>query len=131
MRHIRLRWLRRGLGILIVFVLAISAPEEHALAEQPMPDTIVYITRTGIRYHRDWCRSLRRSRIPIQLDEAIRRGYTPCRICRPPWEQQLDISSMRQRTHQPTYQRHYASSHTLSGFIHTHHGGTICTLASF
>lgn len=45
-------------------------------------DTIVYITRTGKRYHRDGCPYLR-SRIPIKKSEAIKRGYTPCGKCKP------------------------------------------------
>ncbi len=44
---------------------------------------IVYITRTGIRYHRGDCRYLRKSRIPVEIGEATGRGYTPCKICRP------------------------------------------------
>lgn len=46
--------------------------------------TIVYITKTGAKYHRDGCSSLRQSKIDITLAEAIRRGYEPCRICNPP-----------------------------------------------
>ena len=42
---------------------------------------IVYVTRTGERYHVDDCRYLRRSRKAIDKREAIRAGYTPCRVC--------------------------------------------------
>ncbi len=41
----------------------------------------VYITRTGAKYHRDGCRYLSKSKIPITLKEAINRGYTPCSVC--------------------------------------------------
>ncbi|MFW9874929.1 MAG: thermonuclease family protein [Candidatus Thorarchaeota archaeon] len=44
---------------------------------------IVYITRTGRKYHRGNCRYLRRSKIPITLEEAKKR-YGPCSVCRPP-----------------------------------------------
>ena len=47
-------------------------------------DMIVYITKTGSKYHRENCSSLRSSRIPISLSEAKRRGYEPCKICKPP-----------------------------------------------
>ncbi|MDR0589647.1 MAG: thermonuclease family protein, partial [Spirochaetaceae bacterium] len=47
-------------------------------------DTPVYVTNTGRRYHRENCASLRRSRIPISLGEAVRSGYGPCSICKPP-----------------------------------------------
>jgi len=46
-------------------------------------DMIVYITKTGSKYHRENCSSLRSSRIPISLSEAKQRGYEPCKICKP------------------------------------------------
>lgn len=45
---------------------------------------IVYITRTGERYHRSNCRYLRMSKGPITIREAKKAGYTPCQICKPP-----------------------------------------------
>jgi hypothetical protein len=43
----------------------------------------VYVTRTGAKYHRDSCSSLRSSKIEMSLTDAAAR-YGPCRICRPP-----------------------------------------------
>lgn len=43
----------------------------------------VYITKTGSKYHTSGCRYLSRSKIPISLEDAIRR-YSPCSVCRPP-----------------------------------------------
>lgn len=43
----------------------------------------VYVTRTGAKYHRDGCRYLSKSKIPISLEDA-RRRYGPCSVCRPP-----------------------------------------------
>jgi hypothetical protein len=55
-----------------------------AAAAQADPATItVYITRTGEKYHRDGCRYLSRSRIPMPLKEAAKR-FEPCKVCRPP-----------------------------------------------
>ncbi|WP_448517744.1 thermonuclease family protein [Pseudothermotoga sp.] len=45
---------------------------------------IVYITDTGNKYHRDGCRYLSQSKIPITLEEAKKRGYEPCTVCNPP-----------------------------------------------
>ncbi len=45
---------------------------------------IVYITRTGKKYHKEGCGSLRRSKIPIFLYEACKRRYAPCSNCDPP-----------------------------------------------
>jgi beta-lactamase superfamily II metal-dependent hydrolase len=65
----------------------IVQPESPAVV-QPAPDgsgdTIVYITKTGEKYHRDGCRSLAKSKIEITLGHAKQRGYTPCSICKPP-----------------------------------------------
>lgn len=46
-------------------------------------DQIVYITRTGEKYHLEHCSSLRRSKIKITLSEAIKKGYEPCKRCKP------------------------------------------------
>ena len=54
------------------------------VAAKDDPATItVYITRTGEKYHRDGCRFLSRSRIPMPLKEAAKR-FTPCKVCKPP-----------------------------------------------
>ena len=46
-------------------------------------DVIVYVTRTGTKYHRASCRYLAKSSIPMPLKEAKQR-YTPCSVCNPP-----------------------------------------------
>lgn len=56
--------------------------------EVPVPsiretDTQVYVTETGTKYHRDGCRHLRKSRIPIPLSRAVS-AYDACKVCRPP-----------------------------------------------
>ena len=43
----------------------------------------VYVTRTGTKYHRDGCRSLSKSKIPISLVKA-KQKYGPCGRCNPP-----------------------------------------------
>jgi len=44
----------------------------------------VYVTKTGKKYHRADCQFLSKSKIPMSLDEARKRGFTPCRVCNPP-----------------------------------------------
>ena len=84
---------RSLLKILTVLLLATSifAPSASLIAQQPAPKRgeqtktqTVYITRTGKRYHRDGCRYLASSKIPIILKDAKAQGYTPCKVCRPP-----------------------------------------------
>ena len=45
-------------------------------------ETIVYVTRTSKKYHRDGCRYLK-SRRSIKLADAGRL-YQACRVCKPP-----------------------------------------------
>lgn len=43
----------------------------------------VHITRTGAKYHRSNCRHLK-SDIVVTLQEALNKGLTPCKTCKPP-----------------------------------------------
>ncbi len=42
----------------------------------------VYVTRTGRKYHREGCRFLSKSKIPIKRNDAADR-YEPCGVCKP------------------------------------------------
>jgi len=41
----------------------------------------VYITTYGEKYHMEQCFHLRKSKFPIDLDEALKKGYEPCKNC--------------------------------------------------
>lgn len=62
---------------------------DGSAASTPLPaapeaaDTIVYITDTGKKYHRQGCRHLKKSCIEISLDQAVLQ-YEPCGVCNPP-----------------------------------------------
>ena len=63
-----------------------SQPDTAPLATPGNTDTqgvVVYVTRSGKKYHRASCSYLRKSQIPISLSEA-RGQYGPCSRCRPP-----------------------------------------------
>jgi micrococcal nuclease len=70
------RMLRRTVFVLLLLLAAAIT----ACAEDPL----VYITETGEKYHREGCRYLERSRIPIPLSTAVSMGYDPCGHCNPP-----------------------------------------------
>jgi cbb3-type cytochrome oxidase cytochrome c subunit len=60
------------------------APSVSAQEKQVDPATLtVYVTKTGEKYHRESCRSLRQSKIRMSLKEAAKR-YGPCSVCKPP-----------------------------------------------
>lgn len=52
--------------------------------KQPSQTETVFVTRTGRKYHRDGCRYLSKSRIPIGLADTKARGFAPCSVCSPP-----------------------------------------------
>jgi hypothetical protein len=70
-----LRASQRLLLAAILFTVGVNA----ALAQAEK----VYVTRTGAKYHRASCSSLRSSKIEMSLAEAAAR-YDACKICRPP-----------------------------------------------
>lgn len=83
--------MRRLFRVLLAFVLLCAAPTGLIQAQQPAPkaseqkrEATVYVTRTGKRYHRDGCRYLSHSRMPMSLSDAKKSGYTPCQVCHPP-----------------------------------------------
>ena len=65
--------------------VSVSMPASESTEPEPEPseDGEVYVTRTGKKYHREGCSSLRRSKIPISLAEA-KQQYGPCSRCNPP-----------------------------------------------
>ena len=78
------------------------APRQKKVADD---DPIVYVTRTGKKYHADGCRYLSKSKIPMKLSEAKAKGYDPCSVCRPPeagppidWEKELAHVPVRPET---------------------------------
>jgi competence protein ComEC len=81
----------RRILLSLVALLLLLAPGATLPAQQPAPqqqaqtkEQTVYVTRTGKRYHRDGCRYLSQSRIPVSLKDAKAKGYTACMVCRPP-----------------------------------------------
>ncbi len=69
--------------------------EEKKSAEEPAKEVksdsdttgisgeTVYITKTGDKYHRDGCSYLKKSKIAISKEDAIKRGKEPCSKCKP------------------------------------------------
>jgi cbb3-type cytochrome oxidase cytochrome c subunit len=88
-RHI----LALGVGCLLVLALSASphtapgastpAVSASSFQQEDPAKVTVYVTRTGTKYHRDGCRYLSKSKIPMSLKEAAER-YGPCSVCKPP-----------------------------------------------
>lgn len=46
-------------------------------------EKVVYIAKTGKKYHLENCRTLRGEKEAIDLNEAIKNGYEACKVCNP------------------------------------------------
>lgn len=68
---------------LLPFISVLPTEAKSKTQASDVQTQTVYITRTGAKYHREGCRYLRRSMIPIDLSDA-RRSYGACSVCRPP-----------------------------------------------
>jgi hypothetical protein len=82
--------MKRFLFILIATLsLAINSPvafaQHHAkhVKKQYKKEAVVYVTRTGSKYHTADCSYLRYSSSPMNKREAIAAGYTACSRCNP------------------------------------------------
>ncbi len=62
----------------------IKATAEKTREETEKKEVTIYVTKTGEKYHSNGCQYLRKSKIPISLDNAKDQGYTPCSRCNPP-----------------------------------------------
>lgn len=84
--------------ILSVFLLVSCASEivrnggvvEHCepkpsadLHEAYSDEDIVYVTKSGTKFHREDCKHLSKSKIPISLEQALKQGLEPCKACSP------------------------------------------------
>lgn len=59
-----------------------NTSSKNTTSSSTKKESIVYITRTGAKYHRSSCRYLSRSKIEINLSDA-KFGYSPCSVCKP------------------------------------------------
>jgi hypothetical protein len=46
-------------------------------------ETIVYVTKSGEKYHTADCSYLTDSAMPVSLEQAVAEGKTPCSRCHP------------------------------------------------
>jgi endonuclease YncB( thermonuclease family) len=65
---------------------AVPSPALPVVTAPPATDEsiMVYVTKSGTKYHLANCQHLSQSSLPIKLQDAKARGYTPCSRCNPP-----------------------------------------------
>ncbi|MFD0751281.1 hypothetical protein ACFQZS_14115 [Mucilaginibacter calamicampi] len=77
------------LMLVAVLTVAISQPSfaqtksKKTTKKQVQKEVTVYITRTGAKYHSEYCSYLRRSSIPIGKRDAMSQGFDACSRCNP------------------------------------------------
>lgn len=73
--------------LLIIGLLSssFSAPEVPSVRTDTVfaKEKVVYVTKTGKRYHLSNCHHLRSSKIKLSLSRAKQLGYLPCKHCKP------------------------------------------------
>lgn len=70
------------LFVILGFLLISSLSWLHNLIFSG-PNSTVYITSSGIRYHKSGCKTTWRGSRPVKLSEAIAMGRTACHVCNP------------------------------------------------
>ena len=76
-------WKRTALAFATVFLIALTSV--FLIWKKPPPEPVVYITRTGVKYHTNDCNFLKqyaKEKFAILLDTA-KTDYDPCGICNP------------------------------------------------
>ena len=69
------------IGVLLALPFGLSA---QSAVPQSKGEVIVYVTTTGRKYHTASCRYLRKGATPLKLKDAVKAGYSPCSVCKPP-----------------------------------------------
>jgi len=70
--------------IFVLLLIAFCFYNTACLAAEDNAKVTVYITKTGSKYHRFDCPTLRNTKIPISLGDAVLEGLEPCSVCNPP-----------------------------------------------
>ncbi|MEP0848630.1 MAG: thermonuclease family protein [Phycisphaerae bacterium] len=60
-----------------------ASPDHGQSGNVAAGDMLVYVTKTGTKYHREGCRHLAKSASAMKLSEA-RQKFQPCKVCKPP-----------------------------------------------
>jgi len=71
------------LGLIAILAFVFSGCGGSASVTPVNKGDKVYVTETGKKYHREDCRYLDKSKIAMTKEDAIKKGYEPCDVCKP------------------------------------------------
>ena len=87
--------MKKSFGLWICFIFAFStlavpflysdtspSPDEKKVTKDSS-EIHVYIKEGGKKYHKKNCSLVKTGKTRITLSEALKKGYTPCKICKP------------------------------------------------
>lgn len=76
--------------LLLIIICVSSAIPHRGMTKETVnsffevkKETVVYVTRTGEKYHQSGCRYLSKSKIEVSKKEAVKNGYAACKVCKP------------------------------------------------
>ena len=69
-----------GLALTVTLLGAVASADQQPVTGQEA----VYVTKSGNKYHTATCRFLKSGKTPMKLADAVKAGYTPCGVCKPP-----------------------------------------------
>ena len=69
------------IGVLLIWLFCLSA---QSATPQSNAGVTVYVTAKGRKYHTASCRYIRKGAKPMKLKDAVKAGYSPCSVCKPP-----------------------------------------------
>ena len=75
----------KSAGLILLCALMFSAAlATTRTVPQATGEETVYVTKTGTKYHQEDCSTLKKTKIPMKLKDAVKAGYEPCKVCHPP-----------------------------------------------
>ena len=69
-----------ALALTVTILGAAAAVDQPAVTGQET----VYVTKSGDKYHTASCRFVKSGKTAMKLADAVKGGYSPCSVCKPP-----------------------------------------------
>lgn len=60
-----------------------AGDDKAKVKKEGKKDPTVYVKEKGKKYHKKNCKTVAEGKKGMKLSEAIKKGYTPCALCKP------------------------------------------------
>lgn len=70
------------LTVQFIYAEAPASSDDNKVTKQSS-ETYVYMKEGGKKYHKKDCQMVKKEAKEMNIAEAIKQGYTPCKICNP------------------------------------------------